>query len=62
MDELKVTCGITFKFRPSENDWVANGIRLTTDEVIQNFIKYNATRLVNECVDKARNEMEDEVD
>lgn len=63
MDELKVTCGdITFIFRPSYNDWITNGIRLTTDEIIQNFIKYNATRIFNECIDKTWDEMDDELE
>lgn len=63
MDELKVTCGdITFTFRPSYNDWIASGIRLTTEELIENFVKYNATRIFNECIDKALDEIEECVD
>jgi len=49
MDRLIVRCGdVTFVFRPSHNDWICNGIKLTTDEMVKTFIDYNCERLMNE--------------
>lgn len=49
MDKLIVTCGdVSFIFRPSHNDWINNGIKLTTDELIKTFIEYNCERLMDE--------------